>query len=98
MARTSTAYFPKLPSQCSNALITTPTGVLRPQFGDKRTTKAVKEQSRIVSINTSKMPRHPCPCGLPLALDAWAAGDVPQPASFDKTPRETPYLIAAVMP
>lgn len=61
-------------------------------------TSAVNVHSNMVSTKTSKTPRQPCAWGLSLFEDACAVGDVPQPASFDKTPLDTPYRIDAEIP
>jgi hypothetical protein len=55
-----TKYFPKLPKKCSNADITIFIAFSAGTFFDRIITRAVRVQSKIVSINTSKIPRHPC--------------------------------------
>lgn len=59
----------------------------------KITTKAVILHSRIVSVNTSNMPQHPCAAGCFVSASACAMGAVPQPASFENSPRVIPYLM-----
>ena len=48
---------------------------------------------RIVSVNTSNIPQHPCAAGCFVSASACAMGAVPQPASFENNPRVIPYLI-----
>ena len=93
-----TKYLPKLPKKHSNAEMTIFIAFSSGDLFDRIITKAVRVQSKIVSINTSKIPRQACLCGLLAFDDACAQGEVPQPASFDNIPLETPYLMALEKP
>ena len=91
---TQTNQAPNLPKNEENALITISIAFLSIFTLDKIITKAVKVHNRIVSTKTSKIPRHPCPWLFFVSVEAWAQGDVPHPASLERTPRLIPYLIA----
>ena len=54
-------------------------------------TKAVIVQTSIVSINTSITPRNPCSQAELVFEVACAIGEVPQPASLEKSPLIVPY-------
>ena len=82
----------------SNDESTKDIGLLQFTGPERSITKAVKLHKTIVSIKTSKMPRLPCPCGSCPSEDACAEGEVPQPASLERTPRLTPYRNAAEIP
>ena len=56
-------------------------------------TIAVIVQIKIVSVNTSKIPKNPCFTGSLVSADACAIDPVPRPASFEKMPREKPFCI-----
>ena len=57
-------------------------------------TKAVIVHTTKVSINGSSIDIDPCLTGLLVLAAAWAIGELPKPASLEKTPLETPNLIA----
>ena len=65
-----------------------------------RMTSAVMVQITMVSAKTSKMPNRPCCTGPSVSAAAWAMGAEPRPASLEKTPRDTPRVMAVrrVMP
>ena len=57
---------------------------------EQRMARAVRMQSKDVSKNTSHIPESPAENGVRSEARAWARDDVPQPASFDKIPRQKP--------
>ena len=59
-------------------------------------TKAVMVHTINVSIRGSSIEIDPCLMGLLVFAAACAIGELPNPASFEKTPRETPNLIAII--
>ena len=90
-----TMYFPIEGRPCSYALDVraapfTPDN----QLWLNRITKAVIVQTIIVSISGSSIETDPCFIGLFVLAAACAIGELPSPASLEKTPRDTPNLIA----
>ena len=62
------------------------------------TTRAVREQTMMVSAKTSKMPHMPCITGsLTLELECTMTEE-PRPASLENTPRFMPCSIASFIP
>lgn len=97
MHEITTPHLPKLPRALSNENKTRERGEDADLTDETIITRAVKVQRIIVSKKTSKIPRQACECALSLLDEAWAEGEVPEPASFDKRPRLVPYLIASLM-
>ena len=91
-------YFPIKPVYVEKEYSTSSIGLENELLFANKITNAVIEQSKMVSTNTSKTPRHPWEWIFFAFEDACAVGDEPQPASFDKIPLLTPYLIAEVIP
>ena len=58
-----------------------------------RITSAVKVHITKVSKKTSKMPQSPCFTGSRVSEAEWAITEEPSPASLEKTPRASPFLI-----
>lgn len=90
-----TPHLPKLPSDDLNEDKTRYRGVEASFRGETKITSAVKVQSTIVSKKTSKMPRQACVCAHSFFEEACAEGDVPHPASFERSPRLVPYRTAS---
>ena len=61
-------------------------------------TKAVIEQTTMVSTKTSKTPTRPCSDGWFTLAMPCAIGALPRPASFDSTPRLTPAATICAKP
>ncbi len=67
----------------------TPSGFILPVVN---ITIAVIVRTRKVSMNTLTIATIPCSTGWLTLATAWACGVEPIPASFEKSPLETPYL------
>ena len=94
----STPYLPKLPKFNSKESRTKFIAFSLENTPEIIITRAVKVHKTIVSKNTSKIPKQPWECAFSAFDDACAQGAVPLPASFDKSPRLTPYRMALVIP
>ena len=56
-------------------------------------TSAVRVHITIVSTKTSNIPKNPCFTGFLVSAHAWAIEPVPNPASLEKIPLETPFFM-----
>jgi hypothetical protein len=90
----SPAYFPNVRENAAITSIIPPPSMDGISSKETRITNAVKVHKRIVSTNTSKIPKSPCFAGDFAFVVACAIGAVPQPASLDISPRETPIRSA----
>ena len=65
-------------------------------FTDTRIAIAVRVQSKVVSKNTSHIPKIPAVVLLLCLIFEWARADVPIPASFESIPLAKPSFTAII--